>query len=68
MIGELTHEQRIPAMNGMKKKALQKRHAARYTCDGIPRDACKWTVKDWADLHRAMESVRAKIAARHKVK
>jgi len=52
-------------MNGMKRKAIEKRHAIRYTPDGLPRDAKEWTVKDWADLWRAMQEVKRKISDRH---
>lgn len=53
-------------MNGMKRKAERIRHAARYTSEGLPRNANEWTVADWADLWRAMQNVKRKVKARHK--
>lgn len=55
-------------MNGMKRKADRKRHAARYTSEGLPRDPNEWTVQDWASLWRAMKRVVRTVAKRHKVK
>ena len=52
-------------MNGMKRKAERKAHERKYTRDGLPRDATEWTEADWRDLHEAVESVKAKVAARH---
>lgn len=52
-------------MNGMKAKKLRRERAIRFTDEGLPRDAKDWTVKDWIDLYRALEAVKAKIRARH---
>ncbi len=52
-------------MNGMTRKKQRRDHAARYTEDGIPRDANEWIEEDWAILHAAMEEVRRKIGGRH---
>ena len=30
-------------MTGMQAKSLRRRHAARFTADGLPRDAREWT-------------------------
>lgn len=52
-------------MNGMKAKKLRRQYAAQFTEDGLPRDPNAWTVKDWADLWRAIQEVKRKVKARH---
>lgn len=52
-------------MNGMQRKAAAKRHAARYTEDGLPRDAREWVEQDWRDLFTAVEEAKRKIKERH---
>ena len=44
---------------------MSKRTAGRLDENGLPRDAREWTEADWLDLHRAMETVKRLIAARH---
>jgi hypothetical protein len=39
-------------VNGMRSKKLRRDHSAKYTPEGLPRDANAWTVKNWADLAR----------------
>lgn len=53
-------------MNGMTRKKLRREHAKKYDAEGLPRDARDWTFEDWRDLHRAMEQVKRKVAARRK--
>jgi len=38
----------------------------RLNRDGIPIDGRDWTEADWIDLHNAIESIKARIAARHR--
>lgn len=52
-------------MTGMQRKARERQRARQYTPDGLPRDPNAWTVQDWADLYRAVESVKRRVAARH---
>ena len=52
-------------MNGTHAKKLRRQHAARYTEDGLPRDAKEWTEEDWKSLNAAMERVKREIAERH---
>jgi hypothetical protein len=52
--------------DGMRAKAARTRDRKRYTEDGLPRDAKDYTEADWRDIHEAIESVKAKIAARHR--
>lgn len=52
-------------MNGMASKKLRRAIAARYTEDGLPRDARDWAAQDWRQLHEAMEEVKRRIAERH---
>ncbi len=54
-------------MTGMTKKKLRRQHERRYR-DGLPTDARDWTVEDWADLHRAMQWVMARVRRRHQEK
>lgn len=55
-------------MNGMKRKARERKRRQQYTPDGLPRDPNAWTPADWCDLWRAMETVRRKVSQRHKDK
>ncbi len=52
-------------MNGMKAKAARRRKMIRLTAEGLPRDPNDWDVDDWADLHKAIEKIKAKVRARH---
>lgn len=52
-------------MNGMKKKKLMADYKKKFTEDGVPVDACDWTVDDWRDLFYAMEFTKKRIAKRH---
>lgn len=46
-------------------KRERRQHAKAFTEDGLPRDAKEWLEDDWRDLHRAMETVKRKVAKRH---
>ena len=47
-------------MNAMKKSERRK-----LSKDGLLLDALEWTVDDWLDLHRAIDSAISKIRERH---
>lgn len=52
-------------MNGMKAKAEAKKLREQFTEDGLPKNANDWLEEDWADLHRAIEEIKDRVAARH---
>jgi hypothetical protein len=52
-------------MNGMQAKKIKRAHSARFTADGLPRDANAWTYDDWRDLWHAMQTVIVKVSKRH---
>ena len=45
-----------------KVKALPRRKSP----EGLPIDAREWLREDWQDLYVAMETIKARIAARHR--
>lgn len=52
----------------MQAKKLKRDRARRFTESGLPRDPNEWTEDDWRDLNRAIEEIKAKVAARHAAK
>lgn len=45
-------------------KAEQRKHDARFTVDGLLKDAREWSVEDWQDLHETLEALKKRIAKR----
>lgn len=43
----------------------QTKGVPRLSRDGLPLDARDWTAEDWRDLHKAIETVKRKVKARH---
>lgn len=53
-------------MNGMARKKQRRDKAKRFTEDGLPRDAKDWVESDWRDLWECLETVKRRIAERHR--
>lgn len=45
---------------------MTKKERRSLSVDGLPIDGRQWLEEDWADLHRAIETVKQKVSDRHK--